>query len=45
VLRQLLAFRTGTRASPNGQPMAAVAAQLGIEDMIATAAYIASLPP
>lgn len=45
VLRQLLAFRTGMRASPNGQPMATIAAQLDIEDMIATAAYVASLPP
>jgi cytochrome c553 len=43
-LRQLLAFKTGARAAPAGAPMQAVVAGLQLRDMIAAAAYAASLP-
>jgi cytochrome c553 len=45
LLRQLIAFKTGARAAPAGAPMRAVAAGLDLDDMIAAAAYAASLPP
>jgi cytochrome c553 len=45
LLRQLVAFRTGARAGPGGQPMQPVVAPLGIRQMIDVAAYAASLPP
>jgi cytochrome c553 len=45
LLRQLLAFRTGTRSAPAGQPMQAVVARLEIDDMIAVAAYVGSQSP
>ncbi len=45
LLRQLFAFRTGARAGPAGQPMRAVVESLSIGDMIAVAAYAASLEP
>jgi cytochrome c553 len=45
MLRQLLAFRTGTRASPAAVPMQAAVANLTVGDMIAVAAYAASLEP
>jgi cytochrome c553 len=45
LLRQLLAFRTGTRNGLAGQPMRAVAAGLSLQDMIAAAGYAASLAP
>jgi cytochrome c553 len=45
LLRQLLAFRTGARATTAGQPMQAVAGNLELNDMIAVAAYAASLEP
>jgi cytochrome c553 len=45
LLRQLLAFQTGTRATPAGQPMKAVVAGMSIEDMIAAAAYAATRAP
>jgi cytochrome c553 len=45
ILRQLLAFRTGARASVAGQPMLPVVAQLSVEDMVAVAAYAASRAP
>ncbi len=45
LLRQLLAFRTGARSTPAGQPMQAVVAQLEVDDMIAIAAYVGSLEP
>ena len=45
ILRQLLAFRTGARASVAGQPMLPVVAQLSVEDMVAVAAYAASREP
>jgi cytochrome c553 len=44
LLRQLLAFKTGARAAPAGAPMQAVVAGLQLRDMIAAAAYAASLP-
>lgn len=43
LLRQLLAFKTGARSGATGQPMLAVVSNLGINDMIAVAAYAASL--
>lgn len=45
LLRQLLSFRAGTRASPAGAAMQPVVANLGIEDMIAVVAYAGSLEP
>jgi cytochrome c553 len=45
IVRQLIGFKTGARTSPLSQPMQAVAAQLSVEDMIAIAAYAASLNP
>jgi cytochrome c553 len=50
LLRQLVAFRTGARATAAGQPMQLVVARLELNDMIAVAAYVASqsvtsLPP
>jgi cytochrome c553 len=45
LLRQLIAFRTGARAGEGGQAMRVVAAELALGDMIAAAAYAASLPP
>lgn len=45
LLRQLVDFRKGTRVTPAGQPMNAIAAGLSMPDMIAVAAYAASLQP
>ncbi len=45
LLRQLLAFRTGARATPAGVPMQAVVAKLQLADMIAIAAYVGTLEP
>ncbi|HXL85864.1 MAG TPA: c-type cytochrome [Gemmatimonadaceae bacterium] len=45
LVRQLLAFKAGTRSTPASQPMQAVVARMSIEDMIAAAAYAASLSP
>jgi len=45
LLRQLIAFRTGARASPAGASMRDVVATLGIGDMIAAAAYAGSREP
>lgn len=45
LLRQLVAFRTGARSAPAGVPMISAVAVLSIEEMIAAAAYAASLPP
>jgi cytochrome c553 len=45
LLRQLLAFRTGARSTPAGQPMQAVVARLEVNDMIALAAYIGTQEP
>jgi cytochrome c553 len=45
ILRQLLAFRTGARSTPAGQPMQSVVKRLEVNDMIAIAAYAASREP
>ena len=45
ILRQLLAFRTGARATPAGVPMQAVVGKLTLADMIAIAAYVGTLGP
>ena len=45
LLRQLVAFRTGARASEAGLPMRQAVAPLELADMIAIAAYVGSLPP
>jgi cytochrome c553 len=45
LLRQLLAFKKGTRAAPGGAAMQPVVAYLGLDDMIAVAAYAGSLEP
>jgi len=45
ILRQLLAFRTGSRQGPAGQPMQAVVQHMALDDMIAVAAYVGSLEP
>jgi cytochrome c553 len=45
MLRQLLAFKAGTRDTPTGQPMRAVAGAMSVEDMIAAVAYAASRAP
>lgn len=45
LLRQLLAFRAGTRASAAAAPMRMVTAELTLADMIAVAAYAGSLEP
>jgi cytochrome c553 len=43
LLRQLIAFRTGDRSTTAGAPMRVVAAAMTLDDMIAVAAYAASL--
>jgi len=45
LLRQLVAFRTGARNTPEGAPMKPVADQLVLKDMIAVAAYAGSVQP
>jgi len=45
ILRQLLAFKTGARASAAGEPMKAVVAHLQLNNMIDVAAYAGSLQP
>ena len=45
LVRQLLAFKSGARSAAAGQPMVAVVAGLSLSDMIAAAAYAASLKP
>jgi cytochrome c553 len=45
IVRQLLAFKTGARATAAGAPMMPVIEQLDVEGMIAAAAYAASLEP
>jgi cytochrome c553 len=45
IVRQLLAFRTGSRAAAAGEPMRPVAERLAVEDMIAVAAYAAAQEP
>jgi cytochrome c553 len=43
IVRQLVALKTGARSTPASQPMQAVVARLSVENMIAVAAYAASL--
>jgi cytochrome c553 len=43
LVRQLLAFKTGTRSTAASQPMQTVVAGMSVADMIAVAAYAASL--
>ena len=45
MVRQLAAFRTGTRATSTSAPMQALTATLSIDDMIAVSAYAGSLKP
>lgn len=45
ILRQLYAFKTGTRKEVAAQPMHGVVGGLGNSDMIAVSAYVASLTP
>ena len=45
IVRQLLAFRTGSRSTAAGAPMMPVVALMNVDDMIAAAAYAASLEP
>jgi cytochrome c553 len=45
ILRQLVAFRTGARATPASAPMQEVAARLSIDDMVAAAAFAGSRRP
>lgn len=45
IFRQLLAFKTKARHDAEAAPMTAVAAQLTPSDMVAVAAYWASLKP
>jgi cytochrome c553 len=45
LLRQLLAFRTGARATTAGIPMQPVLTHLELSDMIAIAAYVGSREP
>jgi len=45
LVRQLLAFKMGARSTPASQPMQAVVAPMSVADMIAVAAYAATLAP
>ena len=45
IVRQLLAFRTGSRSAATGAPMMSVVSLMNVDDMIAAAAYAASLEP
>lgn len=45
LVRQLLGFKTGARATAAGAPMRPVATALSLNDMIAVASYAASLRP
>ncbi|HEY4305050.1 MAG TPA: hypothetical protein VGM82_11315 [Gemmatimonadaceae bacterium] len=45
LMRQLLAFKTGTRSSKDGAPMRDVVAKLSVDDLIAAAAYVSSRKP
>jgi cytochrome c553 len=45
IVRQLVGFKSGARSTPASQPMQAVVAGLSDADMIAVAAYAASLSP
>lgn len=43
--RQMLAFKLGKRAGPGAKPMQPVVETLAVGDMVAIAAYVATLPP
>ncbi len=45
LLRQLMGFAAGTRTAPASAPMRAVAGALGLDEMIAAAAYAGSRTP
>jgi cytochrome c553 len=45
LMRQLVAFRTGARDTPSAGPMKLVVARLDVDEMIALAAYVGSVPP
>ena len=45
IVRQLYDFKHGARAGTASAPMRLVAEQLDLDDMIAVAAFVASLPP
>jgi len=45
LIRQLYGFKTGARATPSSAPMQVIAARLSLDDMIAVAAYAATLTP
>lgn len=45
IIRQLMAFKAGTRSNPEASPMRAIATDLSTADMIALAAYAGSLKP
>lgn len=45
LMRQLFDFKSGVRAGPGGAPMQATVTHLSEDDMMALAAYVASLPP
>lgn len=44
ILRQLLAFRTGTRATAEAAAMQTVVADMSMDDMVAVAAWLAAQP-
>lgn len=45
LLRQMIAFRNGDRRGANAAQMTPVVEKLELEDMVALAAYVGSLPP
>jgi cytochrome c553 len=45
IVRQLVALKSGARSTPASKPMQAVVARLSVDEMIAVAAYAASLRP
>lgn len=45
ILRQLVAFRTGARATSTSEPMQKVVSTMDLDDMIAVSAYAGSLKP
>jgi cytochrome c553 len=45
IVRQLVAFKSGARSTLASQPMQAVVAHLSVDEMIAVAAYAATLRP
>jgi len=45
LMRQLLAFKAGTRSAKDGAPMREVVEKLSVDDLVAAAAYVASRKP